>query len=190
MVLVSGLRGTKHCIYIQHIPGRKTCLVRKSSNKINILVKRNAPYLAALLYCALALPAHAHQVIGIADGDTLTLLVDKKPLKIRLANIDAPEKKQAFGQRSRQSLSALCWAKDATYQTQDIDRYGRTVAVVTCDGVEANRAQVERGMAWVYPKYNKDRGLPELQEAAKAAQRGLWADKEPVAPWEWRKARR
>jgi micrococcal nuclease len=142
------------------------------------------------LLCALSLSAHAHQVIGIADGDTLTLLVDRKPLKIRLANIDAPEKKQAFGQRSKQSLSDLCWKRDATYAAQTIDKYGRTVAVVTCDGVEANRAQVERGMAWVYPKYNKNRALPGLQETAQAARRGLWVDKEPVAPWEWRKVRR
>ncbi len=92
-------------------------------------------------------PAFADQVVGIADGDTLTVLHDQKPLKIRLANIDAPEKKQAFGQRSRQSLSDMCYRKDATYNVQNIDRYGRTVAVVTCAGVEVNRAQVERGLA-------------------------------------------
>jgi len=91
--------------------------------------------------------------------------------------------------RSRQSLSELCWGKDATYETQDVDRYGRTVAVVYCNGVNANRAQVERGMAHVYPRYNKDRTLPELQERAKAERRGLWADKEPVPPWEWRRLR-
>jgi micrococcal nuclease len=138
------------------------------------------------LALSLAAPAFAHQVIGIADGDTLTLLVDRKPLKIRLANIDAPEKTQAFGERSKQSLSDLCFGKDATYKAQTIDKYGRTVARVTCGGVEANRAQVERGMAWVYPKYNQDRSLPALQEAAKAARRGLWADKSPVAPWVFR----
>lgn len=146
-------------------------------------------FLATLL-CALSLSAHAHQVISIADGDTLTMLVDRQPLKIRLANIDAPEKKQAFGQRSRESLSALCWKKDAAYAVQDIDRYGRTVATVTCGGVEANRAQVERGMAWVYGRYNKDVSLPQLQEDAREAQRGLWVDREPVAPWEWRKAKK
>ena len=74
------------------------------------------------LSLALSLPAYAHQVIGIADGDTLTLLVDKRPLKIRLANIDAPEKAQAFGERSRQSLSELCFGKDASYATQEIDQ--------------------------------------------------------------------
>ena len=131
----------------------------------------------------------AHQVIGIADGDTMTVLVDQRPVKIRLANIDAPERRQPFGTRSRQSLSELCWQKDATYETQDVDRYGRTVAVVYCNGVNVNRAQVERGMAWVYPKYNKDETLPGLQERARAERRGLWADSEPVPPWEWRKRR-
>lgn len=137
-----------------------------------------------------AAPAYAHQVIGIADGDTLTLLVDRRPLKIRLANIDAPEKAQAFGQRSKESLSDLCWGEDAQYQTQDIDRYGRTVAVVTCGGVEANRAQVERGYAWVYPKYNLDRSLPALQDLAREGRLGLWRDTDPVPPWEFRRARR
>jgi micrococcal nuclease len=134
-------------------------------------------YLAAVAALALSLPAAAHQVIKIADGDTLTLLVD------------APEKRQAFGQRSRQSLSDLCWKRDATYEAQTIDRYGRTVAVVTCAGVEVNRAQVERGMAWVYKRYNKDLSLPGVQERAREAGRGLWADREPVPPWEWRRSK-
>lgn len=131
-------------------------------------------------------PAFAHKVVGIADGDTLTLLVDRQPLKIRLANVDAPEKAQAFGQRSKQSLSELCWGKDATYSAQTRDRYGRTVAVVRCNGVEANRAQVERGMVWVYEQYNRDRNLPALQAAARNAHRGLWAEKSPLPPWTFR----
>ncbi|HZW11693.1 MAG TPA: thermonuclease family protein [Noviherbaspirillum sp.] len=130
--------------------------------------------------------AFAYKVIGIEDGDGITLLVDQKPLQIRLANIDAPEKQQAYGQRSKQSLSDVCWGKDATYQAQTIDKYGRTVAVVTCDGIEANRAQVERGLAWVYERYNLDRSLPALQGEARTARRGLWADKEPVPPWVFR----
>lgn len=136
----------------------------------------------------LTLPAHAHQVIGIADGDTLTLLVDKKPVKIRLANIDAPEKKQPFGQKSKQSLSSLCWGKNAEYVTQAIDRYKRTVAVVYCDGAQVNAAQVKLGMAWVYPKYNKDAALPAMEQAARLTGLGLWADVAPVPPWEWRKS--
>ena len=134
--------------------------------------------------------AHAFPVIGISDGDTLTVLHDRQPVKIRLANIDAPENGQAWGNRSKESLSELCWQKDATYQVQDIDRYGRTVAIVSCDGVEVNRAQVERGMAWVYTKYNRDPALPELQEQAMEGKRGLWDDPSPVPPWEWRRGGR
>jgi micrococcal nuclease len=115
------------------------------------------------------------------------VLEGRKQVKIRLSGIDAPERKQAFGARSRQSLAALCFRQDATYNVQDIDRYGRTVAVVTCGGINANRHQVEAGLAWVYTRYNKDRELPALQEQAKAAKRGLWADSEPVPPWEFRK---
>ena len=132
-------------------------------------------------------PVFADQVIGIADGDTLTVLHDRKPLKIRLGNIDAPEKKQAFGEKSKQSLSDMCYRKDATYRIQNIDRYGRTVAVVTCAGVEVNHAQVERGLAWVYAQYNKDGSLPVVQAGAKAARRGLWADASPIPPWEFRR---
>jgi micrococcal nuclease len=138
------------------------------------------------LALSLAAPAFAHKVIGIADGDTLTLLVDRKPLKIRLANIDAPEKKQAFGERSKRSLSDLCFGKEALFQAQDIDRYGRTVAVINCGGVEVNRAQVERGMAWVYTKYNNDLPLLAIEAQAKQGRKGLWADKWPVPPWEFR----
>lgn len=131
----------------------------------------------------------AQQVIGISDGDTLTLLHDGKPLKIRLANIDAPEKSQAFGQQSKKSLSELCWGKDAQFEPQTLDRYGRTVAVVYCGGVEVNRAQVERGMAWVYRKYaKKDSPLYLIESAARNARIGLWAEPNPLEPWEFRKS--
>lgn len=144
-------------------------------------------FLTLLFGLTFAAPALAHKVIGIADGDTLTLLIDAKPLKVRLANIDAPEKAQEFGERSKQSLSDLCFGKDASYKEQDIDRYGRTVAVVTCGGVEVNRAQIERGMAWVYPKYNKDLMLPGLEAMARNEGRGLWSDAEPMPPWQFRR---
>lgn len=134
----------------------------------------------------LAVPVVGAPVIGVADGDTLTVLVDGKPLRIRLGNIDAPEKKQAFGERSKLSLSELCYRRDATYSMLGVDRYGRTIATVFCDGVDVNRAQVERGMAWVYTQYNKDRSLVTVETQAKAAKRGLWADKDPVPPWEFR----
>lgn len=135
---------------------------------------------------AFTLPAHAGQVVAITDGDTLTMLQDRQLLTVRLAKIDAPERRQPYGRRARQSLVALCLRKDATLAVQGRDRYGRTVAVVRCNGVEANREQVRRGLAWVYPQYNKDRTLPELEASSKAARRGLWRQRQPTAPWVWR----
>jgi len=142
-----------------------------------------------LLFTLLIMTGNAFsaQVIGIADGDTLTVLENNKPLKIRLANIDAPEKRQAWGDRSKQSLSQLCFGKDAQYVTQTIDRYKRTVAVVTCDGVQVNRAQVERGLAWTYTRYSRDSSLPAIEAKARDSKIGLWADNEPVPPWEFRR---
>jgi len=134
--------------------------------------------------------ALADQVIGVADGDTLTVLHDGRSLRIRLGNIDAPEKKQAFGERSKQSLSELCYRREAEYTIQTIDRYGRSVALVKCDGVDVNRAQVERGMAWTYTKYNKDGGLPAVESQARMARRGLWSERAPTPPWEYRHAQK
>jgi len=132
------------------------------------------------------------QVIAVADGDTLTILDSQKSqIKVRLAAIDAPERIQAFGNRSRQSLSDICFGKDASVDVVDTDRYGRTVGVVTCDAIRANDAQVQAGMAWVYRKYAaKFTHLIALEEAARSAELGLWADQVPVPPWEWRKGNR
>lgn len=145
-------------------------------------------FLIIIAFAALSASALADPVIGIADGDTLTVLHDRRPLKIRLADIDAPEKKQPFGQHSKQSLSDMCFRKEAAYTVQTIDKYGRTVARVSCAGVDVNRAQVERGLAWVYKQYNRDGSLPAVQDVAKSARRGLWADANPVPPWEFRHA--
>jgi len=131
------------------------------------------------------------RVVGIADGDTLTVLnSENREVKIRLGEIDAPEAHQAFGSRSKQSLAALCFGKQAELLTQVKDRYKRTVARVKCSGVDANAEQVNRGMAWVYPKYAKDQNLYVLQDEAKLARRGLWIDVGPTPPWEFLKLKR
>lgn len=132
------------------------------------------------------------KVIKVADGDTLTILTaDKEQTKVRLAAIDAPEKAQPFGERSKHSLSAMCFGKSATIDVVDLDRYGRTVGVVTCDGVEVNRTQVSRGMAWAYRKHIKGfEFLIEEERKARSLKSGLWADPDPTPPWEWRKARK
>ncbi|WON72900.1 thermonuclease family protein [Nitrosospira sp. Is2] len=128
-------------------------------------------------------------VIGISDGDTLTVLNEnKQQIKIRLAEIDAPEARQPFGTNSKQSLSELCFGKQAQIKPRAKDRYGRTVARVICDGVDANAEQVNRGMAWVYRKYAKDHNLYVLQHDAKVAGRGLWSEPSPMPPWKWRQS--
>lgn len=106
----------------------------------------------------------------------MTALVDQQQIKVRLVEIDAPEKGQAFGNKSKQSLSALCLNKTAKLDDKGKDRYGRTLARVYCDGVDANTEQIRRGMAWVYDRYVTDRGLYSIQDEAKAAKRGLWVD--------------
>jgi endonuclease YncB( thermonuclease family) len=112
-------------------------------------------------------------------------------LTIRMAEIDAPERKQAFGTRATQALGALCHRATATVKPQTIDRYGRTVARVECKGKDANSEMVRLGMAWAYTKYQTDALFPQLELQARAQRVGLWADSDtaalPVAPWAWRK---
>lgn len=105
---------------------------------------------------------------------------------MRIAQIDAPEKRQAFGNRSRQALADLCFQQPAAISRTSKDRYGRTVADVACRGQDVGQHMVRGGWAWVYDRYVIDRSLYTLQDAARAARVGLWAA-EAVPPWEWRK---
>lgn len=137
------------------------------------------------------LAAFLATVIGISDGDTLTVLThDKQQVKIRLAEIDAPERKQPFGTRSKQSLSDLCFGKQAEVTPQAKDRYRRLVARVKCDGIDANAEQVSTGMAWVYRDYATDYSLYILQFTAMMEKRGLWSEPGAVPPWEFRRTKR
>lgn len=130
----------------------------------------------------------AGRVVSVHDGDTLTALVGRTEFKIRLAEIDAPELRQPFGQRSRDSLAELCFQKQAHLVPVDRDRYGRTVARVECHGVDANREQVRRGMAWVYIRYSSPSSpLHSVQSEAQSARSGLWSEPGAVPPWDWRK---
>lgn len=127
-------------------------------------------------------------VIGISDGDTLTALQGHQQIKIRLAEIDAPEKSQPFGAKAKQSLADLCFGKQAEITPITRDRYGRAVGRVHCDGIDANAEQVRRGLAWVYDRYATDRSLYALQDEARADGRGLWRDATTAEPpWEWRR---
>jgi endonuclease YncB( thermonuclease family) len=127
------------------------------------------------------------RVVSVHDGDTLTVLIEQRHVKVRLTEIDAPELGQPFGTKSRQSLSDLCFGKTVTLDVRGHDRYHRTLAHVTCAGTDANEEQVRRGYAWIYTRYvPADSPLYAMQQAAQAAHRGLWSDPAPVAPWDWR----
>lgn len=141
----------------------------------------------------LTLPAQAGElligkVVGVTDGDTITVLVTgHDQVKVRLANIDAPEKAQPFGQRSKQALSDLAFGKVIECNQSSLDRYGRTIAVCKVGGMVINLAMVKAGMAWVYRRYIHEE--PEYFSAennAREARLGLWAEPNPVPPWDWR----
>lgn len=134
------------------------------------------------------------RVVGVADGDTVTVLdASDTQHKIRLAGIDAPEKKQPFGQVSKQSLSDLVYDKTVQVDWTKTDRYGRIVGKVVVNKLDANLEQVKRGLAWHYTKYQKEQPFEDrlnylhAQVVAKAAKLGLWVEPSPVAPWDWRK---
>ncbi|MBW9799548.1 thermonuclease family protein, partial [Escherichia coli] len=115
------------------------------------------------------------KVIRVLDGDTIEVLQDKKPIRVRLANIDAPEKKQAFGRWSTNQLKALLAGQSVTVSYTQTDRYGRIIGrVFTMNGTEASRFMVQSGAAWVYERYNVDESLPALQREAQEQKRGLW----------------
>lgn len=128
------------------------------------------------------------RVVGVADGDTLTLLdAERQQHRIRLAEVDAPEKSQPFGQVAKQSLSDLAYGREVRADCPRSDRYGRRVCIVYVDGASVNTAQVARGLAWVYRQYApKTSPLYLLEGKARASNTGLWQDINPTPPWEWR----
>lgn len=127
------------------------------------------------------------KVIAVLDGDTLLVLRNNRPAKVRLAEIDAPEKMQTFGETSRRSLSDMVLGKQVKVSSQAVDKYGRMVAHLGLNGLDVNAEQIRRGMAWEYSHFHGNKVLVALQEEAKQVPRGLWALSNPTSPWEWRK---
>ena len=132
------------------------------------------------------------RVVAVSDGDTITVLdeMDKGNFKIRLDKIDAPEKKQAFGNRAKQFLSALIFGKQVAVRFKAVDRYGRILGTVFCDGVEINLVMVQNGYAWHYSHYDKTPAYIHAEKQARAYRKGLWTDPKPINPHDFRKKRR
>ena len=137
------------------------------------------------------------KVVGVADGDTVTVLDENEAeRKVRLNGIDAPEKSQPFGEASKQHLSDLVYGKVVNVEGQETDRYGRLVGVLLLDGQDINLAQLEAGQAWYYRQYESEvaparrAAYAAAENAARQARRGLWRDPAPEAPWDFRSQQR
>ena len=144
---------------------------------------------------ALALSAETQiftgKVVGVSDGDTLKVMHEGRAEKVRLADIDCPEKAQPYGQKAKQFASDLAFAQVVTVIVHGLDRYGRSIGEVTlADGRLLNRELVKAGLAWWYRRYSKDTSYEALESEAKADKRGLWRDSDPTPPWEWRRTKR
>lgn len=133
------------------------------------------------------------KVIGVMDGDTIEVLdATKTPRRIRLEGIDAPEKAQPFGARSKQHLSDQVFGKHVEVLSNKTDKYGRTVGKVMVGGKDANLGQVRSGFAWHYKEYQKEQSASDrvayanAETSARDMKSGLWNDLKPMPPWEWR----
>ncbi len=146
--------------------------------------------LVACMFFANA-PCFAEQFTGkcvrVLDGDTIEVLHDGSPERIRLTGIDCPEKSQAFGMRAKQFTSTLVWGQNVTVSSDATDRYGRTIGeVLLPDGRDVNAELVRAGYAWWYRKYSSDQRLAQLERTARAERVGIWSAEDPLPPWEYR----
>lgn len=129
------------------------------------------------------------KVVGVSDGDTITVMHEGKGERIRVYGVDTPEKRQDFGSRAKEFTSSFAFGKSADVEPVETDKYGRTVGIVSVNGKVLNRTLVEEGMAWVYDQYCRRGECSEwrqLQEKAKASKVGLWSQSNPTPPWEFR----
>lgn len=131
------------------------------------------------------------RVIGVSDGDTITILCNKTEVSIRLAEIDCPEKGQPYGKAAKRYASELVFGRTVRVHECGKDRYGRTIGtVIMADGGTLNRKLVRAGFAWWYFKFSDDIKIRDLENKARKAKRGLWAGTDPIPPWKWRKGTR
>lgn len=128
------------------------------------------------------------KIVGIADGDTVTVLADKKTYRIRLASIDAPEKQQAFYAVSKAGLAELIFSKEVTISWNEYDRYQRIVGTICLGDLNINQEMVRLGYAWWFRRYDQHaETLKSLETAARKSERGLWGEQYPVPPWLYRR---
>jgi micrococcal nuclease len=138
------------------------------------------------LTCLISADSLTGKVVKVTDGDTITVLVEQRQVKVRLSEIDAPEIKQDFGRKSKNALAGLVFGKEVRVIAHGNDRYGRTIGDVFVGQTNVNEKLVEEGWAWNFLKYSKSQRLADLEKGARDAKRGLWAGTTPIAPWDYR----
>lgn len=151
-------------------------------------MKKTHLIFAALAFSAAAAQAQQYRVVGISDGDTIKVLSpDRQQIKCRLHGIDAPESSQQYGQVSKASLSDMVFGKQVAVEILDQDQYGRSVCRIILNGVDVNKVQLQRGLAWHYSRYDKSASYAQAERTARQQRLGLWADPDPTAPWSFRR---
>ena len=146
--------------------------------------------LALITFLLIAQTTTTGKVVSVYDGDTVTVRTTSETIKARLIHIDAPERGQAYGTRARQHLSELVFGKQVELIGTEKDRYGRLLAVVKVEGLEVNLEMVRAGMAWAYLEYKPPANYISTEQKARAGKVGLWADRQPIAPWLYRRQSR
>ena len=131
------------------------------------------------------------KVVGVKDGDTFVVLNEKKEIVVRLEHIDAPEKNQPFGNKAKQFASDFCFGKTVVViGNGKKDRNGRWIGEIFFMNQNLGKELVRNGLAWHFKRYSKSENYADLEAAARKKKIGLWRDKDPVAPWNWRKSKR
>ena len=186
-------KGTYHVIAdLVSVNDKSVVLERADGKQVTVpftrLSKTDRDYAAARKNLAGALPeSFSAKVIGVADGDTLTVLLNRKQYNVRVAGIDAPEKGQAFSQKAKKHLSSLVLGKQVSGVRESVDQYGRNVCTLTIDSKNVEKEMLREGLAWHYQKFSRAADLQQLEDDAKAKKLNIWSEAGPVAPWDWRR---
>lgn len=180
---------------LEHVDaGHRTVSHAQNKSPMRMTFKTAATMLTLCLVFQVQADTLLGKVINVADGDTITVLDDTHTQhKIRLTGIDAPEKRQAFGNVSKQSLAEQVAGQSVAVEWVKVDKYGRKLGKVLLAGLDCNLVQIKRGLAWHYKQYQREQSPTDQQSyaaaeiEARAAKLGLWRDADPVPPWEFRR---
>jgi micrococcal nuclease len=155
----------------------------------------NVKFFILVLYAFLSICSFAQskdtaaaKAIRIIDGDTFeALIAGSVTERIRLHGIDCPERNQPYSNAAKDKLAELIFSKQIKFIRMDVDRYGRTVSMVFVDRMNVNESLLRAGLAWHFKRYDQNPTWDALERAAARKRSGLWADAQPVPPWNWRK---